>query len=40
VINFDQNFVKFCSEAEYVIAPTGARCIGGKLKTNEKQVSH
>ena len=36
VVNFNQTFVQFTPEADYVIAPTGTRRIGGKIKHNEK----
>ena len=36
IINFDQTFAQFTPEVDYVITPTGACRIGGKIKHNEK----
>ena len=36
VINADQTFVNFLPEAQYVLAPKGAKRIGGKIKGDEK----
>ena len=40
VVNADQTFVRFYPEKEYVLAPKGAKCIGGKMNSNEKSWVH
>ena len=36
VINSDQTFIRFFPEMEFVLAPSGAKRVGGKINTNEK----
>ena len=36
VINADQTFIQYYPESEYVLAPKGARRVGGNLESNEK----
>jgi len=36
LINADQTFVRFFPESEYVLAPTGIRRVGGKVRADEK----
>lgn len=36
VINADQTFLKYYPEMDMVLAPTGAKRIGGKINVNEK----
>eukprot|EP00956_Cyclotella_meneghiniana_P024783 scaffold50391_cov37-Cyclotella_meneghiniana.AAC.1 len=36
VVNADQTFIKFYPEVEYVLAPSGAKRVGGKMNADDK----
>jgi hypothetical protein len=36
IVNADQTFLRFYPEHEYVLAPTGCKRVGGKIRSDEK----
>jgi hypothetical protein len=37
ILHADQTFVHFYPKKEYVLSPTGATCVGGKINLNDNR---